>query len=79
MLKKKNLAILIPVVLDAGVLFILPTVVSDYGLVRALGPLVPLAEGAAPWVPFFIISWAVSNEIAKEKQGWEAKRNQDFV
>ncbi len=77
MSKKRKLAVLIPIVLDVGVLLILPKVVGDYGLVRGIA-LCAVAM-VAPWVPFMIISWAISHEISKEKQDWESKQKRDFV
>jgi hypothetical protein len=77
MLKKKKLAILIPIVLDMGVLLILPKVVGDFG--RVSGIVLCAVAMAAPWVPFMIISWAISHEISKEKQDWEEKQKRDFV
>jgi hypothetical protein len=75
--KRKKLAILIPTVLDVGVLLILPTVIGEYGLVR--GIVLCAVAMAAPWVPFMIISRAIGHEISKEKQDWEAEQERDFV
>lgn len=74
---KRKLAILIPIVLDVGVLCILPTVITDYGLVH--GIVLCAVAMAAPWVPFMIISWSISHEISKEKQDWESEQKRDFV
>ncbi|NIP42882.1 MAG: hypothetical protein GWO41_18100 [candidate division Zixibacteria bacterium] len=73
----RKLAILIPLILDLGVLLIIPLVIDQLGLLR--GILVSVAALVAPWVPFTIISLAINNEISKEKQDWEEKQKRDYV
>ena len=76
-MSNRKLAILIPLILDLGVLLIIPLVIDQLGLLR--GILVSVAALVAPWVPFTIISLAINNEISKEKQDWDEKQKRDYV
>lgn len=77
MARKWNPFILIPIILDVGVLAVLPKFVAQSGLARALP--VSLVALAFPWLLFFIISSGISSIVKKEKEEQEAEHNRDFV
>jgi hypothetical protein len=77
MARKWNPFILIPIILDIGVLAIFPTFVAREGLARALP--VSLIAMAFPWLLFFIIGSGISSIVEKEKEKQEEEHKRDFV
>ncbi|MEW5923299.1 MAG: hypothetical protein AB1746_04860, partial [Candidatus Zixiibacteriota bacterium] len=58
---KRKLAVLIPIILDLGVLLIFPTLIDELGLNKAI--ILGIIAFLAPWIPFAIISCTISHEI----------------
>ena len=74
---KKRRFMLIPIVLNIAVLIIIPSLVSEQGLVK--GTTLILAALVFPWILFAILSAIITSAVKEEIEEHDAKRESDFV